>query len=102
MRPGDKGAAKVGVTETTMAPTCYAHPENENVELWDLPGVGTPNFPRSAYLEKVGFDTYDCFIILSESRFTENDQWLAQSVVEGGKRFYFLRTKVYSLFTDKF
>jgi len=93
VRPGQSGAAPVGVTETTRKPTVYLHPVNQNIELWDLPGVGTPNFPQSSYLKDVGFETFDCFIILSESRFTENDKWLASSVLNGGKRFYFVRTK---------
>ena len=94
LKAWQSGAAPVGVTETTVQPTLYSHPDNQNIELWDLPGVGTPNFPQSTYLHDVGFETFDCFIILSESRFTETDKWLASSVLKGGKRFYFVRTKV--------
>jgi len=100
IKPGQTGAAKVGVTETTLQPTKYAHPENQNIELWDLPGVGTPRFPMETYLKQVRFEKFDCFIILSESRFTKNDQCLARSVLDGGKRSYFVRTKIDNALRD--
>jgi len=100
VRPEQDGAAPVNVIETTRKPTMYLHPDNQNIELWDLPGVGTPNFPQSSYLQQVGFETFDCFIILSETRFTENDMWLASSVLKGGKRFYFARTKIDNALRD--
>jgi len=100
LKANQDGAAKVGVTETTEKPTCYTYPKNKNIELWDLPGVGTRNFPQATYLKDVGFEQYDCFIILSETRFTENDEWLARSVLKGGKRFYFVRTKIDNALRD--
>ena len=41
-----------------------------HLKIWDLPGVGTPNYPRSCYLEKIHFTRYDFFLILSRTRFT--------------------------------
>ena len=91
----DKGAAAVAVSECTKVPKPYCHPTNQNLKLWDLPGVGTPNFPTdSTYLKKVNFERYDYFIILSCSRFTENDCWLAQQIKSNGKQFFFVRTKI--------
>lgn len=66
----DEGAARVGVVETTNEPTPYEHPDFPNLKIWDLPGVGTPNYPRSSYLEKIQFTRYDFFLILSRTRFT--------------------------------
>ncbi|XP_008681961.2 T-cell-specific guanine nucleotide triphosphate-binding protein 2-like [Ursus maritimus] len=90
----EEGFAGVGVVETTMKKTPYQHPKYLNVTFWDLPGTGTPNFHPREYLEMVEFATYDFFIIISSSRFTLNDAFLAQNIKEIGKKFYFVRTKV--------
>ena len=84
----------MGVTETTLRPTAYRHPDNTNVMFWDLPGIGTPNFPKDNYLQSVGFEKYDFFLILSENRFLENDKYLAQQIRKSGKNFFFVKTKV--------
>jgi len=90
----DKGAAKTGSNETTMEPKEFPHPNNEKITIWDLPGVGTPNFPKDEYLEKIGFNTYDCFVVISAARFTENDLFLTQRILEKNKTFYFVRNKI--------
>uniref|UniRef100_A0A8D0HF11 IRG-type G domain-containing protein n=2 Tax=Sphenodon punctatus TaxID=8508 RepID=A0A8D0HF11_SPHPU len=90
----EEGAAQTGVTETTVQPTPYSYPGYPNVILWDLPGIGTPNFKADHYLEAVEFSRYDFFVILASERFKENHIRLAQAIVGQGKRFYFVRTKV--------
>lgn len=90
----EEGAAAVGVVETTMKKTPYKHPKYSNVTFWDLPGTGTPDFTPDTYLEKVGFDSFDFFIMVSSSRFSFNDALLAQEIKGKGKKFYFVRTKV--------
>ncbi|XP_060578227.1 T-cell-specific guanine nucleotide triphosphate-binding protein 2-like [Ruditapes philippinarum] len=89
-----KDAAAVGVNETTLEPTKYMHPNNNNIALWDLPGIGTEKFPKETYLEKVDFEKYDCFLIITANRFTENDIWLAKEVQNLKKKFFFIRTKM--------
>ncbi|XP_060578717.1 T-cell-specific guanine nucleotide triphosphate-binding protein 2-like [Ruditapes philippinarum] len=89
-----EGAAKVGVEETTILPTKYVHPVNDNLALWDLPGLGTQNFPKRTYLQDVKFDKYDFFLIITATRFTENDLWLAKEVEKRGKKFFFIRSKM--------
>ena len=74
--------------------TPYAHPNYPNVTLWDLPGVGTTKFPADQYLNHVGFETFDFFIIISATRFTENDVKLAREIQRMGKKFYFVRSKI--------
>jgi len=49
----DEGAASVGVTETTTDIVAYPHPNNPMLKFWDLPGVGTPRFPKDGYLEAI-------------------------------------------------
>jgi len=92
----DEGAAEVGVTETTKKPTPYSHPRNALLKFWDLPGVGTPKFPREAYLEKIGFDKFDFFLIMSKDRFTENDLWIAEAIAQKRKKFFFIRTNIHT------
>lgn len=90
----ERGAAKTGVVETTMERYPYKHPNMPNVVFWDLPGIGTTNFPPKTYLEKMKFYEYDFFIIISATRFKKNDIDLAKAISMMKKEFYFVRTKV--------
>ena len=92
----DEGAAPVGVTQTTMEACAYPDPKHENITVWDVPGVGTKEFPRQSYLtnEKVGIDRYDFVIILSSSRFTEDEIWLREEMARLQKPAFLVRSKV--------
>ncbi|XP_075824719.1 interferon-inducible GTPase 1-like [Microtus pennsylvanicus] len=92
--PEDQGAAEEGVTETTMIRNSYKHPKIQTLTLWDLPGIGTMNFPPKDYLEKVKFQEYDFFIIVSATRFTKLELDLAKAIRFMKKNYYFVRTKV--------
>ncbi|CAO2594165.1 Interferon-inducible GTPase 1 [Lemmus lemmus] len=94
MGPEDEGAAEVGVVPTTMRRTPYKHPKITTLTLWDLPGIGTVNFPPKDYLEKVKFQEYDFFIIISATRFTKLELDLAKAIKFMKKNYYFVRTKV--------
>uniref|UniRef100_W5LSH0 Immunity-related GTPase family, e4 n=1 Tax=Astyanax mexicanus TaxID=7994 RepID=W5LSH0_ASTMX len=94
LKDDDEGAAETGVTETTTEPTPYNHPTIPNVVLWDLPGVGTPNFKTKTYVKKIQMDRFDFFIIISSARFKENDLILAKDIQKRKKRFYFIRSKI--------
>lgn len=96
------GSASVGVVPTTTKKTPYPHLKCPNMTFWDLPGTGTPESNPDPYQEVVGDDNYDFFIIISSSRFSTNDAFLAQKIQEKGKKFYFVRTKVDSdLYNEK-
>ncbi|XP_052598722.1 interferon-inducible GTPase 1-like [Peromyscus californicus insignis] len=90
----EEDAAEVGVVETTKWRTPYKHPKFKTLTLWDLPGIGTVNFPPKDYLEKVEFQEYDFFIIVSATRFTKLELDLAKAIRFMKKNYYFVRTKV--------
>ncbi|XP_013388685.1 interferon-inducible GTPase 1 [Lingula anatina] len=89
----DPRAAKVGVVETTREPAPYKLPDKP-LTLWDLPGVGTASFPKETYLRQIKFRRYEFFIIVSSTRFSENDLWLAKAIQQENKKFYFVRSKI--------
>ncbi|XP_028254138.1 interferon-inducible GTPase 5-like [Parambassis ranga] len=99
IKNGDEGAAPTGCVETTTEVTAYHHPNYPNVVLWDLPGIGTtnwhpPGFRADKYLDNVGLDKFDFFIIISATRFTENNVKLAREIQKMKKKFYFVRCKI--------
>ncbi|KAL0166598.1 hypothetical protein M9458_038442, partial [Cirrhinus mrigala] len=90
----EQGSAKTGVVETTTEPEVYLHPKYKNVKVWDLPGIGTPDFKADEYLEKVEFERYDFFIIIASDRFRECHTQLAKAITKMKKTFYFVRSKI--------
>ncbi|XP_058608647.1 immunity-related GTPase family, f1 isoform X1 [Onychostoma macrolepis] len=90
----EEGSAKTGVVETTTEPEVYLHPKYKNVKVWDLPGIGTPNFKADEYLERVEFKRYDFFIIIASDRFRECHTQLAKEIMRMRKKFYFVRSKI--------
>ncbi|XP_028633452.1 uncharacterized protein LOC114629576 [Grammomys surdaster] len=94
VREEEEGAAPTGVVETTMRRTPYQHPKLPKVTLWDLPGIGSTNFPPQNYLTEMKFGEYDFFIIVSATRFKEIDAHLAKAIAKMNTKFYFVRTKI--------
>ena len=91
----DEGAAPVDVTECTSEPTAYDHPTNTNVKFWDLPGIGTPDYPDlETYCEKVQLEKYHTYLIFTATRFTKHDLELAKKVRSIDKKFFFIRTQI--------
>ncbi|XP_016146708.1 interferon-inducible GTPase 5-like [Sinocyclocheilus grahami] len=90
----EEGSAKTGVVETTTEPAVYLHPKYKNVKVWDLPGIGTPNFKADEYLKLVQFKRYDFFIIIASDRFRECHTQLATEIMKMGEKFYFVRSKI--------
>ncbi|CAO2643202.1 T-cell-specific guanine nucleotide triphosphate-binding protein 2 [Lemmus lemmus] len=87
-------SARSGVVETTMDRGKYTHSKFPNVTIWDLPGVGSTTFKPEEYLKKMKFQEYDFFLIISATRFKDNDAQLAKAIRKMRKNFYFVRTKI--------
>ena len=87
-------AADVGTTETTMEPRSYPHPDNPMLKFWELPGVGTDQFPRATYLTDIDVDRYDFFLLMTADHFTESDTWLGKEIRKRNKKYFFVRTKI--------
>ncbi|KAJ8289614.1 hypothetical protein GJAV_G00003360 [Gymnothorax javanicus] len=94
LRNDSPGAAPTSPVETTMEPVMYPHPKHPTLKVWDLPGIGTPNFKADEYLEKVEFQLYDFFIIICSERLRESDVQLATEIQRMKKKFYFVRSKI--------
>ncbi|XP_052775823.1 T-cell-specific guanine nucleotide triphosphate-binding protein 2-like [Mya arenaria] len=79
-----------------MKPTAYDHPTNPNLQVWDLPGIGTSTFTRENYLQKVKLSQFDFVLLLSSTRFKENDIFLAKEILKLKPNFnlFFVRTKI--------
>ncbi|XP_072533115.1 interferon-inducible GTPase 5-like [Salminus brasiliensis] len=90
----NEDSAETGVVETTKVHKAYPYKKYPNVKLWDLPGIGTPNFKADEYLQRVEFQRYDFFIIIASDRFRECHAHLAEEIVKMHKRFYFVRSKI--------
>ena len=59
-------AADVGVTETTTETASFLHPSHPKIKFWDLPGIGTPNYPDlKTYCEKVMSEKYMTLFLFS-------------------------------------
>ncbi|XP_042559310.1 interferon-inducible GTPase 1-like [Clupea harengus] len=77
----------------TQIGASFPHPTMPNVILWDLPGIGSRTYKAGTYMKDVKYQNYDLFIIVCESRLTENDLRLADEINKTKKKFYFVHTK---------
>ena len=102
--PDDPDYAAVGTGDTTRKPKMYKHPNQPNFEYWDLPGAGTPLFPKETYCKEVNVSEYDFFLIFFSTTISEENIWLANELRKREKKFAFVRTKIDELqyqFTKK-
>lgn len=83
LRPGDAGAAAVGVVETTHEIKRYDHPVFPYLKLWDIPGAGTQKHPVDTYFDDKKLYAFDAVLVVNAGRLLE----VAPQIAEGGKRF---------------
>lgn len=60
----------------------------------DLPGCGTPKWPRDSYIGKLRLETYDCFILVTADRFREDDHFLYRELTRKGLPCFVVRNKI--------
>ena len=84
--------AKSGSTEAIDDCVAYEHPNNPNITFWDLPTVGASDFPQEQRLAEV--TDADAFIILTATKFGEEDSRLGRKLQEKNKAVIFVRTKI--------
>lgn len=65
-----------------------------NVALWDLPGVGTANFPQHTYLQNMGIRHFDLVVVLTAARFTEAELRLIVELKRWKVPYFLVRTKI--------
>ncbi|CAB4045175.1 interferon-inducible GTPase 5-like, partial [Paramuricea clavata] len=60
-----------------------------------MPGIGTRTYPNlQVYCKKFDLKSYDTFLILTATRFTQFDLELALKIKSMGKSFFLIRTKI--------
>jgi GTP-binding protein EngB required for normal cell division len=100
LRPGEEGAARVGVRQTTFERQAYAFAGfsaaliDDCERLWDVPGGGTLSFPIASYIKDMGLRYFDCVIIIVDRRLTEIDKYLAERLNSFRVPFFVVRSKV--------
>ncbi|EIW74627.1 hypothetical protein CONPUDRAFT_169986 [Coniophora puteana RWD-64-598 SS2] len=74
LRNRAKGAAKTGITETTLRMFRFLDPNPQNRFVWyDVPGAGTLQVPDWQYFNNQALYVFDALIVLFDNRFTETD-----------------------------
>lgn len=82
--------APTGVVETTNEPLEYNH---RQLVFVDLPGCGTNKWPKDEYIERLNLYQYDCFLLVTANRFTENDVFLFRKLSLRDKPCFVVRSK---------
>uniref|UniRef100_A0A7S1R1W1 IRG-type G domain-containing protein n=1 Tax=Alexandrium catenella TaxID=2925 RepID=A0A7S1R1W1_ALECA len=61
--------------------------------FWDLPGVGTPNYPQATYVREMGIRYFDVVVLLTSTRFTEAELMLVKELRSWQVPFFLVRNK---------
>lgn len=70
-----------------------SYKEARNVTFWDLPEIGTGEFPRETYLKDIDFKRYDCFLIIVPGNFEkDNCILIAKELVHLHRKVLLIRT----------
>mmetsp|Transcript_106060 Transcript_106060/g.342115 ORF Transcript_106060/g.342115 Transcript_106060/m.342115 type:complete len:224 (+) Transcript_106060:215-886(+) len=93
LRPQEPDAARVGVGETTMQPASFDFPFLPETKLWDLPGLGTTQFPSATYTRCMGLVRFDVVILITVTHGTPEEQILAE-LKSNDVPYFVVRSKV--------
>eukprot|EP00439_Symbiodinium_sp_Y106_P065812 s186_g10.t1 len=112
LRDSDKGAARTGITETTLTPEMYEWrlgyssggtsssergslvTQEAEAIICDLPGIGTPRFPQASYLKSMGIRYFDLVLLITASRLTESELRLVAELKAYGVPHFLVRNKI--------
>lgn len=94
LRNRDAGAAKTGITETTLKVARFPDADSANPFVWyDIPGAGTLQVRDWQYFNDQGLYIFDAIIVLVDNRFTATDV----AILRNCRRFkipsYIVRSK---------
>jgi hypothetical protein len=71
------------------------HSSSRQTDQFHVHNLKLRIFPKDdSYLETIKIDRYDLFVIISDACFSENDAWLARNILNRGKPFSLVRTKL--------
>jgi GTPase Era involved in 16S rRNA processing len=96
LQQSDQNAAKEGVIETTRERASYTIPNNDLIELYDLPGEGSCSHPIESYMQAMNFKQYDFVLIVISQGFSKNDELIIKELQRLEKPFYLVRSKIYA------
>ena len=82
----------MGVVETTSFEQEFTH-KDKGLILVDLPGCGTMNWPKETYIDRLKLLSYDCFLLVTTDKFTENDVFPYRELTRCGKPCFVLRNQ---------
>jgi GTP-binding protein EngB required for normal cell division len=94
VKPGDDGFAKTGSGNTTITPTLYMHPKNDQIAFYDLPGYSTTKFKKEDYISEMKISDYDFVFIFFNNVLSEDEIWLVGELRKLGKQFALVRSKI--------
>jgi GTP-binding protein EngB required for normal cell division len=94
VKPRDDGFAKAGSGDTTITPTLYIHPTNDQITFCDLPGYSSTMFKKEDYISEMKISDYDFFLIFVNNVLSEDEVWMAGELRKLDKPFTFVRSKI--------
>ena len=94
LKPGDDGFAKTGSGNTTITPTLYKHPRNDQIVFCDLPGYGSMKFKKEDYISEMKMSDYDVVLIFFINVPSEDEIWMAGELGMLGKPFALVRARI--------
>ncbi|DBA72283.1 hypothetical protein WJX79_005537 [Trebouxia sp. C0005] len=100
VKPNDKDAAQVGISEVTQDVRCYEYPGLPRVKLYDAPGAGTRSHPSATYFMDKNLYAFDCIFLMYDGSFLDCCRHILEEAHTWGKPVAFLRTKADRLLED--
>ena len=94
LKPGDDGFARAGSGDTTIKPTLYMHPTNDQIAFYDLPGYSSTTFKKEDYISEMKISDYDFILIFFNNVVGEDEVWLVGELRKLGKPFSLVRSKI--------